>query len=705
MPETPRDPGSHQLPLAGRPDGQAGVPRSEPVGAAALEAGLGLPRRTAPQSPLADGPAPRREKDPPRTVGSDAAGATERPLTPRPPADRPVRERPPLERPHDRPADQPAVAQQADWTLAPPEPSSAWTRTAAVCVMLGLAATGGFLLWKNYAPLLTGTPAETDVVADGIDDEEDESSIEQDPLEVAARFDSSKNDDEDDEDDELVARLPTRRSSRAAADDDDAFPIEQDLLEEESRAAAAPAVRTADLKHSRAALATRPPAVPTRPAAARTVSHVDFDELSGIDELDADDASPAQTEPDDSEESEYVELDLPPRRTSGSPREPRLASTQTAPRNADLEGDELDDAMERFDEVPREIPELRTARRDFDAAEEEVPNLRLSARPRHAPAHDARVELAAPHRNHVAAAVPVNFDDDVGEPVEDVDSDEINGLEAVDLSERRALSKTRVLRPTHVPEEMIAADDQDATHSVRSPHESTVQSGRTPITPRRSTAPVSTAKSHDSTRHFAEHPPARQASPHAADSYVVEHNDTYWSISKKLYGTARYFQALAEHNRTIVPEPERLRPGVKIAVPSEAELTAQYARYIPAGGRTDRGAPDGGGDRKHEDSFSVASDSPVRRPSERAPRGGDDDHSAAGFHYSRSGEPMYRVAEGDTLSNIAQNHLGKSSRSDELYELNQDRLTDPNRLRIGTVIRLPADASRIGLVPKSERIR
>jgi hypothetical protein len=76
------------------------------------------------------------------------------------------------------------------------------------------------------------------------------------------------------------------------------------------------------------------------------------------------------------------------------------------------------------------------------------------------------------------------------------------------------------------------------------------------------------------------------------------------------------------------------------------------------------------------------------------------DQDDLGFHFGNNGEPLYRVGDGDTLTSIAQQHLGKASRSYELYQLNQERLADPDRLRVGTILKLPVDASRIGVVPK-----
>ena len=50
----------------------------------------------------------------------------------------------------------------------------------------------------------------------------------------------------------------------------------------------------------------------------------------------------------------------------------------------------------------------------------------------------------------------------------------------------------------------------------------------------------------------------------------------------------------------------------------------------------------------------------------------------------------YTVASGDSLSQIAQRQLGSTSRQSEIVALNRDVLADPDRLQVGTVLRLPA---------------
>ena len=55
----------------------------------------------------------------------------------------------------------------------------------------------------------------------------------------------------------------------------------------------------------------------------------------------------------------------------------------------------------------------------------------------------------------------------------------------------------------------------------------------------------------------------------------------------------------------------------------------------------------------------------------------------------RTGESVYVVKRGDTLSAIARDHLGKVSRWPEIWELNKGRIANPNLIEIGWELLLP----------------
>ena len=51
----------------------------------------------------------------------------------------------------------------------------------------------------------------------------------------------------------------------------------------------------------------------------------------------------------------------------------------------------------------------------------------------------------------------------------------------------------------------------------------------------------------------------------------------------------------------------------------------------------------------------------------------------------------YTVRKGDTLSAIAQEHYGKASRWHAIFDANRDQIDDPDLIRPGQVLKLPAE--------------
>jgi nucleoid-associated protein YgaU len=155
----------------------------------------------------------------------------------------------------------------------------------------------------------------------------------------------------------------------------------------------------------------------------------------------------------------------------------------------------------------------------------------------------------------------------------------------------------------------------------------------------------------------------------AGDYYVVQPQDNFWTISRKKYGTSRYFQALAELNKARIPDPARMRPGMKVSTPPAETLEERYGQFLPAGTKVQVTAAE----------ETSAKSAPI------------------GFFISPDGTPKFRTSEHDTLSEIAAKHLGRSSRWIQIYEMNRDKLSSPNQVKVGTELALPGDASNLGL--------
>ncbi len=56
-----------------------------------------------------------------------------------------------------------------------------------------------------------------------------------------------------------------------------------------------------------------------------------------------------------------------------------------------------------------------------------------------------------------------------------------------------------------------------------------------------------------------------------------------------------------------------------------------------------------------------------------------------------TGTQNYTVVSGDTLSHIAKRFYGKASRWPAIFEANRDKLSDPDKIFPGQVLRIPAD--------------
>lgn len=156
---------------------------------------------------------------------------------------------------------------------------------------------------------------------------------------------------------------------------------------------------------------------------------------------------------------------------------------------------------------------------------------------------------------------------------------------------------------------------------------------------------------------------SREAPP-TGETYsvvTVRDGENYWSISRRVYGTSRYFSALALFNQHRIPDPKAMRPGMKVLVPPEETLEERYPQLFRD-----------------------------QRPRQVLP---------AAFLTLDDGSPAYRVGNAETLSEIAERLLGRSSRWIEIYRMNQHILKDPNKLKPGTILSLPDDAVEVHVTP------
>jgi nucleoid-associated protein YgaU len=125
----------------------------------------------------------------------------------------------------------------------------------------------------------------------------------------------------------------------------------------------------------------------------------------------------------------------------------------------------------------------------------------------------------------------------------------------------------------------------------------------------------------------------------------VRPGESLSEIAHRYYGDVGLTDKLAQVNG--IDDPDDVRAGHRLRVPQAVELTPGQQIATP------------------------------RPPDAPAPEYGS-----------------YRIMTGDSLSSIARRFLRSPDRWRHLYELNRDVIGDPDNIRVGTVIRIPAEAPR-----------
>jgi nucleoid-associated protein YgaU len=178
-------------------------------------------------------------------------------------------------------------------------------------------------------------------------------------------------------------------------------------------------------------------------------------------------------------------------------------------------------------------------------------------------------------------------------------------------------------------------------------------------------------------------PLSSTSTPRIGEMYTVPAGETYWTICEKVYGTGRLYQALAQHNRSIVSDPRQLQ-GATIEIPSREVLERYTVTTVPTTGAAQLS------------SYGSVNDSRAATPQ---PNTSVSANWASSFLSPSSNAPIanrqqnviiYIVQEGDDLFSIAQNKLGSVAKYTEIYEMNRDKIDATNNtIRPGTELILP----------------
>lgn len=176
---------------------------------------------------------------------------------------------------------------------------------------------------------------------------------------------------------------------------------------------------------------------------------------------------------------------------------------------------------------------------------------------------------------------------------------------------------------------------------------------------------------------------SNQPSAPSAVSHVI-HNvrdgETLYGIARKYYGDGSMASVILEANKRSIPSANRLRSGVRLVIPAKpgaapaAAATASARPVAPAA--TTHVAPANTATAQASANTPAAVTNVTAAP------------AASATTTATLAMIDYTVKEGDTLAGLAKQFLGTRNWQ-KLYELNKDRIANPDRVKPGTVIRVP----------------
>lgn len=140
--------------------------------------------------------------------------------------------------------------------------------------------------------------------------------------------------------------------------------------------------------------------------------------------------------------------------------------------------------------------------------------------------------------------------------------------------------------------------------------------------------------------------------------HYVKSGETLWRIAQQYYGTGDQWRVIAEANSSAVDRNGSVREGVRLVIPNKAGLVPDRPGAVLSG-----------------DMGGVVKLPPAQSPGRAR---------------------TITVQAGDSLTRLAQQHLGSSSRWQQLFEANRDQLDRPDEIRSGMQLRLPDQESSGG---------
>lgn len=227
-----------------------------------------------------------------------------------------------------------------------------------------------------------------------------------------------------------------------------------------------------------------------------------------------------------------------------------------------------------------------------------------------------------------------------------------------------------------------------------------------PTTPAKTSTPAAAPTAPAAPQKSTSTAPAAQQNSAAANTYTVGKDDTLWRIAQSKLGDGNRWKEIYELNKDKISNPNVIFPGLSLRLPGSAPAPTptpppapqQQASYTVGNGDTLWGIAQsqlGDGNRWREiyesnkDTISnpnvISAGMVLRMPSGAKPQSNPAPAPASSATYTVSGN--------DSLWSIAQSTLGDGNRWREIYELNRDKISNPDVISAGMTLRLPSGAS------------
>lgn len=147
--------------------------------------------------------------------------------------------------------------------------------------------------------------------------------------------------------------------------------------------------------------------------------------------------------------------------------------------------------------------------------------------------------------------------------------------------------------------------------------------------------------------------------PAGGKMYVVKAGDSLWKIATANGLGKNGVKVLVDANKDTLPNPDRLREGMKLHIPTPGGSTATASSETTKPEKNVRGTS------------------------------GSETHGSG----TQATQDTYVVQQGDSLERIARRVLNDGRKWKDLLEWNKDKLSDPSKLKVGMTIRTHGTAS------------